>query len=109
MLAVIWNSYKSSLDFIKSEKYPDFFEMLEDNTIERPKSTHCLISDYRHDLKAVFDSPAIEFAPLTLKGDKIYQHYKNFEKGGKIIAAAKGNIAQFQQPQVESPYVFGYH
>ncbi|KAK5226482.1 hypothetical protein LTR47_008939 [Exophiala xenobiotica] len=105
VLAVVWNDYALTQSFVKSEDFETYFKQLEDFATERPKTTHCLLKDPSDELKTLFTAAAIEMAPLKLKGDRIHQHYNNFIKAGKMIAAAKGYVAQFQQPQVEDPYV----
>lgn len=101
MLCVIWDSFAAASDFVKSERYATYHQEVERVTAERPRTTHCVVAHPKQALTALFDSPAIEMAPLKLKGDKIFQHYQNFQKAGQMIAATKGNVAQFQEPQVE--------
>lgn len=104
VLASTWRSYESVIDFVKGDKYPLFFQEIKSLVEEAPTKTHCFLSsDPKADLYELFTAKAIEMAPLTLFGDKLHQHYVNFETAGKMIAAAPGYVAQFQAPQIEAP------
>ena len=103
VIAVVWKSYESVNEFFKGGNFPEFYTGLKDLVIEPPKTTHCLLSEPKQQLEVLLGAPAIEMAPLKLKGDKIQQHYINFETAGKMIANAKGYVAQFQAPQMEDP------
>ncbi|KAK5037274.1 hypothetical protein LTR13_005080 [Exophiala sideris] len=107
VLASTWHSYESVVEFVRSEPYAQFFEELKalTTTEKLPATTHCYLSNHpKEDLEVLFTAKAIEMAPLTLFGDKVHQHYINFETAGKMIAAAPGYVAQFQAPQIEAPY-----
>ena len=103
MLASTWESYESVINFVRSERYAQFFREIQRLAEEPPKTTHCFLSDAKTDLEVLFTAKAIEMAPLTLFGDKVHQHYINFQTAGKMIAAAPGYVAQFQEPQIEAP------
>lgn len=106
VLASTWQSYESVIEFVKSESYAQFFDELRAlGTNEKlPATTHCYLSNNpQEDLEVLFTAKAIEMAPLTLFGNKIHQHYVNFQTAGKMIAAAPGYVAQFQAPQIEAP------
>jgi hypothetical protein len=103
VICSIWTDLSHSHAYIKSTEYPKFINALNELVISPPQITHSEIENQEKDLNTVLNSPCIEMAPLKLKRDRLASHYHNFIQGGKIIAAADGNVGQFQNMQIEDP------
>lgn len=109
VIAVVWDDHASSIEFVKSQRFESYFDKLNAVSDEPASTTHCYVVQPREQLAKLFSAPAIEMAPIKVKGDKVHQHYRNFERAGKMIAQANGYVAQFQEPQIESPCVPSDH
>lgn len=103
VICSIWTALSHSQAYIKSPGYPKFVSAINELAISPPQITHSEIENQEMALNTVLNSPCIEMAPLKLKRDRLASHYHNFMEGGKIIAAADGNVGQFQNMQIEDP------
>jgi len=102
VLAVVWDKFSSTINFVQSQSYVDFLGQLEPLAVEPPSTTHCVVADPKRDLETLFGASALELAQIRLKADKIHRHYVTFQtEAGSMIAAAKGYVGLFQSPQVE--------
>ena len=99
----IWESLQQSHAFVKDRQYAKFVEAVDGITDSPPQITHTECTDGLNALEKIFASPCVELVPLRLKRDKVAAHYVNFEQASKLVGAAPGNVAQFQNNQVEDP------
>ena len=104
VIFTIWDSLLRAHDFIKAREYPEFVEAINRLCPEFPTITHTEIDNQWNELENVIYSPCIDVVPLKLKKDRVGAYYQNFKIGGKLIAAAPGNVAQFQNNQIEDPF-----
>jgi hypothetical protein len=104
VIFTIWETLLRAHDFVKDPQYAEFVSVLNRLCQTFPTITHTEIESQGKDLKQVMSAPCIELAPLTLQKDRVGVHYQNFKKAGKLVAAAPGNVAQFQNNQVENPF-----